>query len=220
MAIQPSRGRGERRALLPDAVAVVEDRRAQGKDCVRASHAPVHPAALGFLVEGVRLALSPDFQERCREMLGSAPACQQCGSRKHRRGMRTLVPLSLQRGYWVCRCSKGGVHLLDRTLGIVRWRCTASPDSTGVPMVRRDAGTADDGKPTKTREAKVAAFHTADRRDPKTGLPERDAGSARYTAAIDSAGRRTPPQRRSCTTRRNTARPSRTCVSPRSSYET
>ena len=129
-------------------------------------------------------------------------------------------PLSLQRGYWVCRCSKGGVHLLDRTLGIVRWRCTASPDGTGVPMVRRDAGTADDGKPTKTREAKVAAFHTADRRDPKTGLPERDAGSARYTAAIDSAGRRTPPQRRSCTTRRNTARPSRTCVSPRSSYGT
>ena len=62
-----------------------------------------------------------------------------------------------------------------------------SPDGTGVPMVRRDAGTGEDGQPTKTREAKVAVFHTAERRDRKTGLPERDAGSARYTAAIDSA---------------------------------
>ena len=53
-------------------------------------------------------------------------------------------------------------------------------------MVRRDAGTGDDGQPTKTREAKVAVFHTAER-NPKTGLPERAAGSARHTAAIDSA---------------------------------
>ena len=62
-----------------------------------------------------------------------------------------------------------------------------SPDGTGVPVVRRDAGTGEDGKPSKTREAKVAVFHTAERKDPKTGLPERDAGSARHTAAIDSA---------------------------------
>ena len=61
-----------------------------------------------------------------------------------------------------------------------------SADGTGVPMVRRDAGTGDDGQPTKTREAKVAVFHTAER-NPKTGLPERAAGSARHTAAIDSA---------------------------------
>ena len=33
----------------------------------------------------------------------------------------------------------------------------------------------------------MAVFHTAERKDPKTGLPERDAGSARHTAAIDSA---------------------------------
>ena len=59
-------------------------------------------------------------------------------------------------------------------------------DGAGVPMVRRDAGTGDDGQPTKTREAEVAVFHTAER-SPKTGLPERDAGSARHTAAIDSA---------------------------------
>ena len=59
-------------------------------------------------------------------------------------------------------------------------------DGTGVPMVRRDAGTGDDGQPAKTREAKVAVFHTAER-SPKTGLPERDAGSARHSAAIDSA---------------------------------
>ena len=62
-----------------------------------------------------------------------------------------------------------------------------SPDGTGVPVVRRDAGTGEDGRPSKTREAKVAVFHTAERRNPKTGLPERDAGSARHTAAIDSA---------------------------------
>ena len=62
-----------------------------------------------------------------------------------------------------------------------------SPDGTGVPVVRRDAGTGEDGRPSKTREAKVAVFHTAERRDPKTGLAERDAGSARHTAAIDSA---------------------------------
>ena len=61
-----------------------------------------------------------------------------------------------------------------------------SPDGTGVPMVRRDAGTGEDGQPAKTREAKVAVFHTAER-SPRTGLPERDAGSARHTAAIDSA---------------------------------
>ena len=54
-------------------------------------------------------------------------------------------------------------------------------------MVRRDAGTAEDGKPSKTREAKVAVFHTAERRNPKAGLPERDAGPARCAAAIDSA---------------------------------
>ena len=65
-----------------------------------------------------------------------------------------------------------------------------SPDGTGVPVVRRDAGTAEDGRPSKTREAKVAVFHTAERRNPRTGLPERDAGSARHTAAIDSAASR------------------------------
>ena len=64
------------------------------------------------------------------------------------------------------------------------------PDSTGVPVVRRDAGTAEDGRPSKTREAKVAVFHTAERRNAKTGLPERDTGSARHTAAIDSAASR------------------------------
>lgn len=33
----------------------------------------------------------------------------------------------------------------------------------------------------------MAVFHTAERRDPKTGLPEWDWGSAPHTAAIDSA---------------------------------
>ena len=65
-----------------------------------------------------------------------------------------------------------------------------SPDGTGVPAVRRDAGTGEDGRPSRTREAKVAVFHTAERRNPRTGLPERDAGSARHTAAVDGAALR------------------------------
>ena len=255
--------------------------------------------AWAFLDEDLRrlLASSPEFRERCREMLGSgrgclefevdlrgavldgvargvsevlseldgqldAPSCARCGSRMHRRGARAAAPLSLfgrlelKRGYWTCRCSKGGVHPLDRALGIAcragarltpaalravaeeaaeksfaktaeslgrlvgvgmtakraeraakqvgreiaAWDRSApalaeapaetmycSPDGTGVPVVRRDAGKGGDGKPSKTREVKVAVFHTAERSDPKTGLPERDAGSARHTAAIDSA---------------------------------
>lgn len=255
-----------------------------------------------FLVEGMALFLSssPEFRERCLEMLGSglgslefetglrgglldggarglsemlseldgeleAPSCGRCGSRMHRRGARSLSPLSLlglltlRRGYWTCRCSKGGMHLLDRALGvagrngvrltpaalralaeegseksfakaaaslrrqagvaatakraeraakqagreIAAWDRSApalaeppsetmycSPDGTGVPMARRDAGTGENGAPAKTREAKVAVFHTAERRNPKTGLPERDADSARHTAAIDSAASR------------------------------
>ena len=40
----------------------------------------------------------------------------------------------------------------------------------------------------------MAVFHTAER-NPKTGLPERTAGSARHTVAIDSArSRDTDPQ--------------------------
>ena len=213
-------------------------------------------AALGGTARGLSAVLS--------ELDGEleAPSCERCGSRMHRRGTRSLSPLSLlgllalRRGYWTCRCAKGGAHPLDRALGIAgrngarltpaalralaeeaaeksfakaaeslgrlagvevtakraergarqagreiaAWERSApalaeapaetmycSPDGTGVPMVRRDAGAAEDGMPSKTREAKVAVFHTADRRNPKTGLPERDAGSARYTAAIDSA---------------------------------
>ena len=148
-----------------------------------------------------------------------APACGRCGAAMTRRGTRATAPLSLlgrlslRRDYGTCRCSKGGLHVLDRALGIAgrrgakqvgreiaAWDEAAaalgeapaetmycSPDGTGVPVVRRDAGTGEDGKPSKTREAKVAVFHTAERKDPKTGLAERDAGSARHTAAIDSA---------------------------------
>ena len=192
-----------------------------------------------------------------------APPCGECGSARRRRGTRSVSPLSLlgrlelRRGYWTCKCAKGGTHLLDEALGvagrcgvrltpaalwalaeeasdksfakaaerlarlagvpvtakraergakqagrdIAAWNESAPalggapaetmcccPDGTGVPMVRRDAGTAEDGKPSKTREAKVATLYTAEGSDAKTGLPKRDAGSARHSAAIDSAG--------------------------------
>ena len=214
----------------------------------------------GALLAGAAAGASEVLSELDAEF--EAPACGRCGAAMNRRGTRAaaplslLGPLSLRRGYWTCGCSKGGLHVLDRALGIagrdgVRltpaalWalaelaaetsfakaaarlgrlagaaatakraeRCAkqvgreiaawdeaaaalveapaetmyCSPDGTGVPVVRRDAGTGEDGKPSKTREAKVAVFHTAERRDPKTGLAERDAGSARHTAAIDSA---------------------------------
>ena len=214
----------------------------------------------GGLLDGAARGLSEVLSELDGEL--EAPSCGRCGSRMHRRGARWLSPLSLlgrlelRRGYWTCRCSKGGVCALDRALGvagrngvrltpaalralaeegaeksfakaadglgrlagvavtakraeraakqagreIAAWDRAApalaeapsetmycSPDGTGVPMVRRDAGTGEDGAPSKTREAKVAVFHTADRRGAKTGLPERDADSARHTAAIDSA---------------------------------
>ena len=214
----------------------------------------------GALLGGAALGASEILSELDGEF--EVPACARCGSAMHRRGTRSTVPLSLlgrlslRRGYWTCGCSKGGLHMLDRALGIAGrsgarltpaalWalaeegaeksfakaaarlgrlagvettakraeRCAkqvgreiaawdeatvalreapaetmyCSPDGTGVPVVRRDAGTGKDGRPSKTREAKVAVFHTAERKDPKTGLPQRDAGSARHTAAIDSA---------------------------------
>ena len=64
-------------------------------------------------------------------------------------------------------------------------------DGTGVPVLpseRRGAGR--EGGPAKTREAKVATCHTAETRDPKTGLPERDAGSVRVSGAMESAASR------------------------------
>ena len=62
-----------------------------------------------------------------------------------------------------------------------------SPDGTGVPVRRGEAGAGRDGGEAKTREAKTMVFHTAEGRDAKTGLPRSDADSARYSAAIDSA---------------------------------
>ncbi len=214
----------------------------------------------GALLAGAAAGASEVLSELDAEF--EAPACGRCGAAMNRRGTRAAAPLSLpgplslRRGCWTCRCSKGGLHVLDRALGIAGrrgarltpaalWalaelaaetsfakaaarlgrlagagatakraeRCAkqvgreiaawdeaaaalveapaetmhCSPDGTGVPVVRRDAGTGEDGKPSKTREAKAAVFHTAERKDPKTGLAERDAGSARHTAAIDSA---------------------------------
>ncbi len=66
-------------------------------------------------------------------------------------------------------------------------------DGTGVPVLpgeRRGSGRGGEGEPAKTREAKVATFHTAEGRDARTGLPRRDAGSVRVSAAIESAASR------------------------------
>ena len=66
-------------------------------------------------------------------------------------------------------------------------------DGTGVPVLpseRRGVGRGGEGEPAKTREAKVATFHAAEGRDGKTGLPRRDAGSVRVSAAIESAASR------------------------------
>ena len=54
-------------------------------------------------------------------------------------------------------------------------------DGTGVPVLpgeRRGSGRGGEGEPAKTREAKVATFHTAEGRDARTGLPRRDIESA------------------------------------------
>ena len=56
-----------------------------------------------------------------------------------------------------------------------------------LPSQRLGAGRGGEDGPAKTREAKVATFHTAEGRDKRTGLPRRDAGSGRVSAAIESA---------------------------------
>ena len=217
----------------------------------------------GALLAGAAAGASEVLSELDAEF--EAPACGRCGAAMNRRGTRAaaplslLGPLSLRRGYWTCRCSKGGLHVLDRALGIagrdgVRltpaalWalaelaaetsfakaaarlgrlagagatakraeRCAkqvgreiaawdeaaaalveapaetmyCSPDGTGVPVVRRDAGTGEDGRPSKTREAQVAVFHTAERKDPKTGRHLHRGRLARPGAALGSRTRR------------------------------
>ena len=67
-----------------------------------------------------------------------------------------------------------------------------SPDSTGVPMLRRDAGAGKDGGPAKTREAKVAVFHTAERREPE----DRAAGAGRGFGAAHGGDRKRPVEGR------------------------
>ena len=69
-------------------------------------------------------------------------------------------------------------------------------DGTGVPVLPgegRGSGRGGEGEPAKTREAKLVTFHTAGERDKRTGLPQRDEGSVRVSAAIG--------RRRCCSTR-------------------
>jgi hypothetical protein len=66
-------------------------------------------------------------------------------------------------------------------------------DGTGVPMrpsevAGREGKQADGG--AKTREVKLVTVWSAEKRDPKTGLPTRDEGSVSYSAAIESAATR------------------------------
>ena len=63
-------------------------------------------------------------------------------------------------------------------------------DGTGVPVLPSERrGSGREGGPAKTREAKVATFHTAQGRG-ADGLPERDAGSVRVSGAVESAASR------------------------------
>jgi hypothetical protein len=66
-------------------------------------------------------------------------------------------------------------------------------DGTGVPMrpseVAGREGKQADGS-AKTREVKLVTVWSAEKRDPKTGLPTRDEGSVSYSAAIESAATR------------------------------
>lgn len=71
-------------------------------------------------------------------------------------------------------------------------------DGTGLPVRKSEAagraGKQPDGS-AKTREAKLVVVWTAESRHPKTGRPQRDPGSASYSAAIESAASRdTDPQ--------------------------
>ena len=66
-------------------------------------------------------------------------------------------------------------------------------DGTGLPVRKSEAagraGKQPDGS-AKTREAKLVVGWTAESRHPKTGRPQRDPGSASYSAAIESAASR------------------------------
>ena len=69
-------------------------------------------------------------------------------------------------------------------------RCHLAIDGTGVPMRREETegvrGKQEDGS-ARTREAKVVVAYTAEARHPRTGEPQKDAGSGTVSAAIDSA---------------------------------
>ena len=76
----------------------------------------------GAVLDGTARGLSEVLSALDGEL--AAPSCERCGSRMHRRGARSLSPVSLvdrltlRRGCWTCWCSKGGMCVLDRALGI------------------------------------------------------------------------------------------------------
>ena len=73
-------------------------------------------------------------------------------------------------------------------VGCATFLCAGGLRGSGVTAIpgyaegvnHHSEGNRDDGREMLAREAKVAVFHTAERRNPRTGLPERDAGSARH----------------------------------------
>ena len=69
-------------------------------------------------------------------------------------------------------------------------RAYLSIDGTGVPVRREEVegvrGKGEDGA-AKTREAKVFVVHSAEKRHPETGEPEKDAGSETWSGPVDSA---------------------------------
>ncbi len=71
-------------------------------------------------------------------------------------------------------------------------------DGTGIPVRKTETegrkGKQADGE-AKTREVKLVVVWSAQKRDPKTGRPVRDPGSASHSAAIESiASRDTDPE--------------------------
>ncbi|MDP9250283.1 MAG: hypothetical protein M3O78_02790, partial [Chloroflexota bacterium] len=68
--------------------------------------------------------------------------------------------------------------------------CYIVLDGTGAPMLPRECqdrpGKGADGR-ARTREVKIGCFFTQSHRDPVTGEPERDPGSATYISTFEAA---------------------------------
>ena len=143
-------------------------------------------SALQLAARAVEQRLNADLSDYC----GPFRPCPACGlpARYAGRHPKTFVTvlgaLTLWRAYYHCPPCGAGCCPRDAALGL---------DGTGLPVRKSEAagrpGKQPDGS-AKTREAKVVVVWTAESRHPKTGRPQRDPGSASYSAAIESAASR------------------------------